>query len=142
MPIAQTLTTSFKVGLLTASFNFNAGTYRMALYTATANIGASTTGYTASGEITGTGYTAGGTIITVTTAPTSTGTTAFFGFSDATWTGASFVARGALIYLDNGTTNPSIAVLDFGADKVATPSVPFVVAMPAPTATSALIRLP
>jgi hypothetical protein len=142
MPISQGLTTSFKVGLLTASFNFNAGTYKLALYGATADIGPSTTAYTAVGEISGTGYTAGGATITVTTAPTSTGTTAFFGFSNATWTGASFVARGGLIYLANGTTNPSIAVLDFGSDKVATPAVPFVVTMPPPTATSALIRLP
>lgn len=142
MPIEQTLTTSFKVGLLTAQFNFNAGTYKMALYSASANLGAATTAYTTTGEITGTGYVAGGATITVTTAPTSTGTTAFFGFSDATWTGASFIVRGALIYLANGTTNPAIAVLDFGADRVASPATPFVVAMPPATATTALIRLP
>lgn len=142
MPIVQTLTTSFKLGLLKGQFNFDTGVYRMALYKASADLGAATTAYTASNEVTGTGYTAGGATITVTTVPTSSGTTAYLGFSNATWSGASFVTRGALIYQFNGTTNPAIAVLNFGADRTAIPSVPFVVTMPLATETTALIRLP
>lgn len=162
MPILQTLTTSFKVGLLTAQFDFSINssgldldfiaqrylestgiaTYKMALYTASANLGADTTAYTTANEVSGPGYFAGGQILSIAVAPTSTGTTAYFSFDNAVWSSASFIARGALIYVADGVTNPSVAVLDFGADRTATIGVPFVVAMPPPTATTALIRLP
>ena len=110
----------------------------MALYTANADIGAATTVYTATGEISGTGYTATGQVMTGISVSV-TDTTAFVNFSNVVWTPGAFTARGALIY--NFTEgNKSVAVLDFGADKTTTSS--FTVVMPTNSSTTALIRLP
>ena len=142
--IAQTLTTSFKVQILTATHDFTPSTgdvFKMALYLPTASIGADTTVYTATGEITGTGYTAGGITIT-TTAPTSTGTTAFVSFTTATFTGLvdSSIA-GALIY-NSSKSNKTVAVLDFGSTKTSTVAVPLVITFPTAASTTAIIRFP
>jgi len=142
--IAQTLTTSFKVQILTATHDFTASTgdtFKMALYLSTASIGADTTVYTATGEITGTGYVAGGIALTSVT-PTSTGTTAFTSFSDATFTGVvnSDIA-GALIY-NSSKSNKTVAVLDFGGMKISTVAVPLVITFPTASATTAIIRFP
>ena len=142
--IAQTLTTSFKVQILTATHDFTASTgdtFKMALYLSTASIGADTTVYTATGEITGTGYVAGGIALTSIT-PTSTGTTAFTSFSDATFTGVvnSDIA-GALIY-NSSKSNKTVAVLDFGGMKISTVAVPLVITFPTASATTAIIRFP
>ena len=135
--IAQTLTTSFKEQLLLAVHDFSTDTFNIALYTASANLGADTTVYSATGEVTGSGYVAGGIALTGTTVTVS-GTTAFVDFASAVFT-ASVTARGALIY--NATKgNKAVAVLDFGADKTSTTTL--TVTMPANTSTSALIRLP
>lgn len=142
MAIFQTLTTSAKVGLLSQRFNFATGTtqvFKLALYTAAANLGATTTGYTAVGEITGAGYTAGGAVLTLNQSATSDGTTAFVSFADVSWSGA-LTARGGLVYLADGLTNPSIFVLDFGADK--TSQTVFTVDFPPATASTAILRLP
>ena len=136
--IAQGLTTSFKQQLLLAVHNFTTDVFKMALYTANANLGADTTVYGSTAEITGTGYTAGGIALTGATVSIS-GTTAFVDFDSAVWTPADFLCRGALIY-NSSKGNTAVAVLDFGADK--TPTTTFTVQMPANTATSALIRLP
>ena len=136
--ISQTLCTSFKQQLLLAVHDFSTDTFKIALYTANANLGADTTVYTATGEITGTGYTAGGKILTGTTVSTS-GTTAYVDFANAVWNPAAFTCRGALIY-NASKSNKAVAVLDFGADKTAVAQ--FTVTMPSNTATSALIRLP
>lgn len=143
MAITQGLTTSFKVGLFCASFNFNTGTsqvYKMALYDSTANLGPATTVYTATGEITATGYSAGGTTLTIAQVPTSSGTVAYIDFADPAWPGFIGTARGALIYLADGVTNPSVAVINFGADKTANNQT-FTVVMPPPGATTALVRI-
>jgi hypothetical protein len=142
--IAQTLTTSFKVQILTATHDFTPSTgdvFKMALYLPTASIGADTTVYTATGEITGTGYVAGGIALTSIT-PTSTGTTAFTSFSDATFTGVvdSSIA-GALIY-NSSKSNKTVAVLDFGSTKTSTVAVPLVITFPTAASTTAIIRFP
>jgi len=136
--IAQTLTTSFKQQLLQAVHDFSTDTFYMALYTAIADLGATTTVYTSSGEITGTGYTAAGQVMTGVSVSV-TDTTAFVNFTNVVWTTGAFTARGALIY-NTSKGNKSVAVLDFGADKTTTTS--FTVVMPTNSATSALIRLP
>jgi hypothetical protein len=136
--IAQTLTTSFKEQLLLAVHDFSTDTFKMALYTASADLGAGTTVYTAGSEVVGTGYTATGQALTGVTVNVS-GSTAYVDFADVVWNPAGFTARGALIY-NASKGNKSVAVLNFGADKTA--STIFTVAMPANTATSALIRLP
>ena len=143
MAISQAMCTSFKVGLLNGSFNFGSGTsqvYKIALYTSSATLSAATTAYSTSNEVTGTGYTAGGQTLTIAAVPTSSGTTAYLDFSDVTWASSTITARGALIYLDNGGTNPAVAVLDFGSDKSST-SGDFTIQFPTADASSAIIRL-
>lgn len=138
--IQQGLCTIFKQNVLSALENFAVGTpytYKIALYTATANIGPSTLVYSSDNEISGTGYTAGGLVLTpVPPLLDQSTSTAFISFANAVWDPASFTARGALIY--NSTTNAAVAVLDFGSDKVATNS--FTVTFPADTSTTAIIR--
>jgi hypothetical protein len=137
MAFEQTLTTSFKQDILLGVHDLDTDTIKMALYLATADLGAATTVYTTSGETSGTGYTAGGKVLTGVTVLTS-GTTAYVDFADPSWDPAAFTARGALIY-NASKSNKAIAVLDFGSDKTATTI--FTVQMPANTATSALIRI-
>jgi hypothetical protein len=137
MAFEQTLTTSFKQDILLGVHDLDTDTIKMALYLATADLGAATTVYTTSGETSGTGYTAGGKTLTGVTVLTS-GTTAYVDFADPSWDPAAFTARGALIY-NASKSNKAIAVLDFGSDKTATTT--FTVQMPANTATSALIRI-
>jgi hypothetical protein len=144
MPIQQGLTNSFKQEMLQAGQNLATDTLRMALYTAFSDIGPLTTVYTTSNEVTGTGYTAGGVTITGVTITTDTtgpnAGTVYVDFNNVAWPGASFVARGALIY--NVTrSNKSVAVLDFGSDKTFT-SANNTVTLPVNTATTALIRFP
>ena len=142
--ISQTLTTSFKTQLLTATHDFTPSTgdtFKMALYLSTATVDADTTAYTATGEISGTGYSAGGISLTTTT-PTSSGTTAFVSFATATFTGlVNATAAGALIY-NSSKSNKSVAVLDFGGLKTSTVAAPLVITFPTAAATTAIIRLP
>lgn len=143
MAISQAMVTSFKVGILNGEFDFGTGTsqvFKIALYTSAATLGAGTTVYSTSNEATGTGYTAGGNTLTISAVPTSSGTTAYLDFSDTTWTSSTITARGALIYLADGATNPAIAVLDFGADKTSTAG-DFTVQFPTADATNAIIRI-
>jgi hypothetical protein len=143
MAITQAMCTSFKVGILGADFDFDTGTtqvFKIALFTSAATLSAATTAYSTSNEVSGTGYSAGGNILTVSQVPTSTGTTAFLDFADTTWTTATITARGALIYLANGTTNPAVAVLDFGGDKTSTAGN-FTIQFPAADATNAILRI-
>jgi hypothetical protein len=143
MAISQALCTSFKVALLNGEMDFSSDTaltFKVALYTSSATLGASTTAYTVTNEVSGTGYTAGGEEITISTNPTSSGTTAYLDFSDTTWSSATITARGALIYNANGTTNPAVAVLDFGADKTSTAG-DFTIVWPTADASDAIIRI-
>ena len=143
MAISQAMVTSFKVGVLNGTFNFGSGTpqvFKIALYTSAATLGATTTAYTTSDEVSGPGYSAGGNTLTISQVPTSTGTTAFLGFADTTWTSSTITARGALVYLANGTPNPAVAVLDFGSDKTST-SGDFTVQFPTADATNAVVRI-
>ena len=136
MSIIQTTTTSFKQEVLLGVHDLDLDTLKLALYTANADLNASTTVYDTTAEVVGTGYTAGGVVLTGVSVAVS-GTTAFVTFENAVWDPAAFTARCALIYnADKG--NKAVAVLDFGADKVA--STTFTVQMPANTATTALIR--
>lgn len=136
MAFEQTLTTSFKQDVLLGVHNLVTDTIKIALYTASADLTASTTVYGSSNEVVGTGYTAGGLVLTSATVLTS-GTTAYVDFANAVWPAANFTARGALIY-NASKGNKAIAVLDFGSDKTTTTS--FTVQMPTNTVSSALIR--
>ena len=138
--IQQGLTTRFKEGMLQAEQNLLTDTLRMALYTAFSDIGPNTTVYSTANEVTGTGYTAGGELVTGATISAGTDGTVYVNFDNVSWPGASFTARGALIY--NVTAgDKTVAVLDFGSDKVFSTNNN-TVTMPANTATTALIRFP
>jgi hypothetical protein len=115
MAITQAMCTSFKEDLFQKEQDLDSDTIKIALYTSSATLDASTTAYTTSNEVTGTGYTAGGETLTGATIGTS-GTTAYVDFDDPEWTSASFTARGALIYNDTTAGDNAVAVLDFGGD--------------------------
>jgi len=139
--IVQTYCGVFAQNLLRGTENFNTGTpytYKIALYTANANLSSTTTSYTTTDEITGTGYTAGGKVL-VPTPPglDQTNGTAYISFANAVWNPAAFTARGALVY--NSTTGAACFVLDFGSDKTATST--FTVTFPAADSTNAIIRI-
>ena len=114
MAITQAMCTSFKSEILDEQHDLVADTLKIALYTSSASLDASTIAFTTSNEISGTGYSSGGVELTSRTVSTS-GTTAFFDADDPTWTSASFTARGALIY-NSSNSNKAIAVLNFGGD--------------------------
>jgi hypothetical protein len=140
--------TSFKNELLYGVHDFDASTgdtFNIALYTSSATLDASTTAYSATNEVSGTGYSAGGQALTNVN-PTTSGTTAFTDFDDETFTTATITARGALIYNTTPNTtsisvsNPSVVVLDFGADKTSTAG-DFTIVFPTADASNAIIRI-
>ena len=150
MAISQAMVTSFKVEILNGIHAFGSAVirasaapdvFKLALYTSSATLGAATTAYTTSDEVSssGTNYTAGGLTLTVSQVPTSTGTTAWLDFDDLTVPSATLTARGALIY--NATqSNKAVAVLDFGSDKTSTAGN-FTIQFPTANSTSAILRI-
>ena len=142
MAITSAVCTSFKVELLKGVHNFTAttgNTFKIALYTSSATLGASTTAYTTSNEITntsGTAYTAAGATLTSVT-PVADSTT---DFSDTSFTSASFTPRGCLIFNDSATGDPAVCAIDFGADKTVT-SGTFTIQFPTADASNAIIRI-
>ncbi len=141
MAISQAMCTSFKAEILKGVHNFTAASdqFKLALYTSSASLGASTTAYTSSNETSGTGYTAKGAFLTSVT-PTTSGTTALTDFNDLTFSTATITARGALIYNEAATSDPSVCVLDFGGDKTST-NGDFTIQFPAADASNAIIRI-
>ena len=135
--------TSFKKELLQGTHNFTASsgnTFKLALYTNSASFTAATTAYTTSNEVSNSGsYSAGGGALTNVT-PTTSGTTALTDFADLEFTSATITARGALIYNDSASGDPTVAVLDFGADKTSTTGT-FTIQFPTADATNAIIRI-
>jgi len=157
MAITTAMCTSFKTELLQGIHNFQNGsgggtttttgtgnTFKIALYTSSATMSASTTAYATTNEVsaTGTNYTAGGNTLTNVT-PSSSGTTALTDFADSTWSSSTITARGALIYNSSttaGSANRAVCALDFGADKTST-SGDFTIQFPAADASNAIIRI-
>ena len=150
MAISQAMTTSFKVEILDGMHNFGSGVvrastaadvFKLALYTSSATLGASTTAYTTSNEVSssGTNYTAGGLTLTISQAPTFTSTTAWLDFDDLTFPSATITANGALIYNET-QGNKAVAVLAFGGDKTSTAGN-FTIQFPAATSTTAILRI-
>jgi len=147
MAITQAMATSFKLQMLNGIHAFGtsvvraattADTFKIALYTSSATMDATTTAYSTTNETSGTGYTAGGNTLT-TVAPTSSGTTAFLDFSDTTWSTATITANGALIY-NSTQSNKAVAVLAFGGDKTSTAG-DFTIIFPTADASNAIIRI-
>ena len=145
MAITSAICSSFKQELLQGKHSFESSgghTFKLALFTSSATLGASTTAFSTSNEITnssGTAYTSGGATLTSVT-PTSDSTTAVCDFADVSYTDASFTANGALIYNDSASGDPACVVVAFGSDKTVT-SVTFTIQFPTADATNAIIRL-
>ena len=134
--------TSFKKELLEGVHNFTTGgnTFKLALYDNSASFTAATTAYTTTNEVNDSGsYTAGGGTLTKVN-PTTSGTTALTDFADLSFTTATITARGALIYNDTATGDPSVVVLDFGSDKTST-SGTFTIVFPTADSSNAIIRI-
>ena len=141
MAITTALCTSFKVEILKGVHNFTAAgdQYKLALYTSSASLGAATTAYTSSNEASGTNYTAKGSFLTSIT-PVASGTTALCDFADLTFSNATITARGALIYGEALSGDPSVCALDFGGDKTSTAG-DFTIQFPTADASNAIIRI-
>ena len=155
MAISQALCTSFKQEILQGIHNFTNGsgggtttstgtgnTFKIALFTSSASLGAGTTAYADSNQVSGTRYSAGGNTLTNVT-PTTSSTTALTDFADTTWSSSTITARGALIYNSSttaGSANRAVAVLDFGSDKT-TSAGDFTITFPTADASSAIIRI-
>ena len=136
------LCTSFKVEVLKSVHNFTAASdvFKLALYTNSATLNAATTAYTSSNEVTGTNYTAKGQFVTTVT-PVASGTTALVDMADEIFSNVTISSvRGALIYNEAVSGDPSVCVLDFGADKGAS-SGDFTIVFPAANASNAIIRI-
>ena len=138
--------TSFKDELLEGVHDFRSSggdTFKLALYTNSASFTAATTAYTATNEVANSGtYSAGGGTLT-NISPTTSGTTALTDFDDLSFTSSTITARGALIYNTTPAhtyTNPTVVVLDFGADKISTAGT-FTIQFPAADASNAIIRI-
>ena len=155
MAHTQAVTTSFKSELLQGIHNFHNGsgggtttttgtgnTFKIALYTSSSTMAASTTAYTTTNEVSGTNYSAGGNSLT-NVDPSTSGTTALTDFADSTWSDATITANGALIYNSSttaGSANRAVVVLAFGGDKTSTAG-DFTITFPAADASNAIIRI-
>ncbi len=155
MAITQAMCTSFKQEILQGIHNFTNGagggtttttgsgnTFKIALYTSSATLDATTTLYSVTNEVSGTGYSAGGNTLTNVT-PSTSGTTALTDFADTTWSTATITARGALVYNSStaaGTADRAVIVLDFGSDKTSTAG-DFTITFPTADASNAIIRI-
>jgi hypothetical protein len=144
------MATSFKGEVLQGIHNLGVGvtrgstaadTLKAALYYQNEGLGASTTAYSATGEVSGTGYTAGGNTVTNATAPATSGTTAYWTPSaNLSWTGLTISSLFDCVLIYNSTqANRAIATFTFAAQTVAAGN--FIITMPVNAATSALIQL-
>jgi|TARA_Y100000015_G_scaffold25469_1_gene24530 hypothetical protein len=134
--------TSFKKELMEGKHNFLASggnSFKLAMYSNSASFTAATTAYTTSNEVSGSGYTAGGSALTNVN-PSTSGTTALTDFTDLTFSNATVTARGALIYNDTQSGDPTVCVLDFGGDKTSTAG-DFTIQFPTADASNAIIRI-
>ena len=145
MAITSAICNSFKTEILKAVHNFTASTgntFNIALYTSSATLGAGTTAYSSSNEITnssGSAYSAKGKALTSVT-PVLDSTTAVCDFADISWTSASFTANGCLIFNDTATGDPAVCAVAFGGDKTVS-SGTFTIQFPAAAATTAIVRI-
>ena len=149
MAISQAMCSSFKTEILSCGHNFNTtnravtlntqDTFKLALYTSSATLGATTTAYASANEVSGTNYSAGGNDLAIAEVPTLYGTTASVDFTDEVFSNVTITARGGLIY-NSTNSNAAVAVLDFGADKSASAG-DFTVQFPTAGATTSIIRI-
>ncbi len=141
--ITTAMCTSFKVEILKAVHDFTASTgdtFKLALYTSSATMDATTTAYSATNEIAGgSGYTATG-VACANATPVLSSTTAIYDWADATWTSSSFTANGCVMYDSTNAGKQSIFVIAFGSDQTVT-SGTFTIQWPTADASNAIIRI-
>ncbi len=141
MAIVQTMCTSFKAEVAQGLHNFTRSTgnvFKLALYVATATLGADTTVYTTANEASGTNYTPGGIALTNIT-PLAANGTGYWSFDDATFSNVTLTCAGALIY--NSTNgNRAVCVLNFGQTITKTASN-LVITFPPMGATDSVLRI-
>ena len=143
MAISTAMCSSFKKELLEAKHNFlssGGNTFNLALYTSSADLGAATTAYTTSEEVTGTNYTAKGAALTRVDPSLVSTTTAITDFANLTFSNATVTARGALIFNDTASGDPAVCALDFGGNKTSTAG-DFTIQFPTADASNAIIRI-
>ena len=144
MAISSAVCNSFKQEILVGTHNFTASSgnaFKLAMYTSSASLGASTTAYSATNEISnasGSAYSAGGKALTSVT-PVLDGSTAVCDFADISFTSASFTANGCLIYNDT-QSDKAVCVVAFGGDKTVS-SGTFTIQFPAAAASTAIVRI-
>ena len=141
MAITSAICTSFKQELLVGTHNFTAtsgNSFKLALYTSSATLGAGTTAFVTTGQASGTNYTSGGSALTSVT-PTTSGTTAVCDFADLTFSNATVTARGCLIYNDT-QSDKAVCAIDFGGDKTSTAG-DFTIVFPTADASNAIVRI-
>jgi hypothetical protein len=145
MTIASAICNTFKQEILVGTHNFTASsgnTFNLALYTSSASLGAGTTAYASTNEITntaGSAYSAKGKVITSVT-PALDGSVACCDFANISWTSASFTANGCVIFNDDAAGDPAVCVVAFGGDKTVT-SGTFTIEFPAADASNAIVRI-
>ena len=145
MTIASAICNTFKQEILVGTHNFTASsgdTFNLALYTSSASLGAGTTAYASTNEITntaGSAYSAKGQALTSVT-PVLDSSTAVCDFANISWTSASFTANGCLIFNDSAAGDPAVCVVAFGGDKTVT-SGTFTIEFPAADASNAIVRI-
>jgi hypothetical protein len=145
MAIASAICNTFKTEILKAVHNFTASsgnTFNLALYTSSASMGAGTTAYVSTNEISntsGSAYSAKGKALTSVT-PVLSSSTAVCDFADVSWTSASFTANGCLIFNDTASGDPACCVIAFGGDKTVS-SGTFTIQFPAASAGTAIIGI-
>lgn len=155
MANTASLCTSFLGEMLTATHNFGvaptratttADTFKAALYLTTATVDASTTAYTATGEVTGTNYTAGGVTVTNATVPASTNSSATAGV--AYWTPSASIsytnvtlttAFNAMLMYNSTQSDKAVGVYTFGNQTITAGT--FALTMPSNTTSTALLRI-
>ena len=144
MTISSAICNSFKQEILVGTHNFTASSgnsFKLALYTSSASLGAGTTAYATTNEISntaGSAYTAGGKVV-VSVTPALDGSTACCDFADISFTSASFTANGCLIYNDT-QADKAVCVVAFGGDKTVS-SGTFTIQFPAADASNAIVRI-
>lgn len=136
MTITTAICNSYKQEIL-EGVHASTDTYKIALYTDAVTLGADTTAYSATNEVSGTGYTTGGATLSGYTSGLNS-STAYITFSDPSWANSTITARGCLIY-NSSKSNKAVAAFDFGANVVSV-SGTFTIDLPAAGAT-ALIRI-
>ena len=145
MAISSAICNTFKQEILVGTHNFTASsgdTFNIALYTSSASLGAGTTAYASTNEISntaGSAYSAKGKAITSVT-PALDGSTACCDFADISWTSASFTANGCVIFNDTAAGDPAVCVVAFGADKTVSNGT-FTIQFPAADASNAIVRI-